>query len=62
MVDNGLSKDRVSGASYADTKPAATNDTDEGRALNRRIEIVVVPDLSELPGYDELTALAQDSQ
>jgi chemotaxis protein MotB len=28
--------------------------TPEGRASNRRIEIVVVPDLSSLPGFQEL--------
>lgn len=54
MVANGLAETRVSGSSYAATKPAAPNDTPEGRELNRRIEIVVVPDLSELPGYAEL--------
>ena len=45
---------RVSGASFAETKPAAGNDSDTGRAANRRIEIVVAPDLSSLPGFDEL--------
>ena len=32
----------------------APNDTTENKALNRRIEVVVVPDLSTLPGFDEL--------
>lgn len=54
MTDGGLAADRVSAASFGDTKPAAPNDTPEGKAQNRRIEIVVVPDLSSLPGFDEL--------
>ena len=54
MTDSGLGANRVSAASFADTKPAAGNDTPEGKAQNRRIEIVVVPDLSSLPGFDEL--------
>ncbi len=58
LVDSGLPAARVSAASYADTQPVDTNDTKEGKALNRRIEIVVVPDLSEMPGYDELQAIA----
>ena len=32
----------------------APTDTREGKAANRRIEIVVVPDLSTLPGFEEL--------
>lgn len=54
MVDAGLPADRVSAASFGESKPAASNDTPEGKAQNRRIEIVVVPDLSQLPGFEEL--------
>ena len=54
----GVPVSRLSAASYADNHPVQPNKTNEGRAANRRIEIVVVPDLSELPGYDELTQLA----
>lgn len=56
MVDAGMPAARVSAASFGEQKSAATNDTPEGRAQNRRIEIVVVPDLSTLPGFDELKA------
>jgi chemotaxis protein MotB len=41
--------DRLSAAAYADTQPVASNDTAEGRALNRRIEIALQPNLDELP-------------
>jgi hypothetical protein len=34
----------------------ASNETEEGRALNRRIEIVLLPNLDELP---DLTSLEQ---
>jgi len=54
MVDAGLPEARVSAASYGAAKPAVTSATPEGRAQNRRIEVVVVPDLSTLPGFDEL--------
>jgi chemotaxis protein MotB len=54
MTDAGMPADRISAASFGDTKPAKSNDTAEDRAANRRIEIVVVPDLSSLPGFDEL--------
>jgi chemotaxis protein MotB len=58
MIEGGMPADSVSAASFGDTKPAAPNDTPEGKAQNRRIEIVVVPDLSSLPGFDELQRTA----
>ncbi len=57
MVVGGLDAERVSAASFGEYKPSDTNRTAEGRAANRRIEIVVTPDLSELPGFEELQSL-----
>lgn len=57
LVDAGLPADRVSAASYGEYRPVAPNDSKEGKAANRRIEIVVVPDLSTLPGFEELQQL-----
>jgi chemotaxis protein MotB len=54
MVASGMPADRLSAASYGEFKPVDTNMTKEGKAKNRRIEIVVVPDLSQLPGFKEL--------
>jgi chemotaxis protein MotB len=58
MTEAGLAADRISAASYGDSRPAVANDTPENKAANRRIEIVVVPDLSSLPGFDELQRAA----
>ena len=58
MTDAGMPPERISAASFGDTKPAKGNDTPEDRAANRRIEIVLVPDLSSLPGFDELQRVA----
>lgn len=54
MKDAGLAANRISAASFAETKPVTSNDSKEGKSLNRRIDIVVLPDLSKLPGYQEL--------
>ena len=36
---------RISAAGYADQRPIAPNDTDAGRAENRRVEVVVLSQL-----------------
>jgi chemotaxis protein MotB len=54
MMEAGMPANRVSAAAFADAQPAVSNDTAEGRAANRRIEVILVPDLSTLPGFDEL--------
>jgi chemotaxis protein MotB len=41
LIDNGVLERRVSGAFYADEEPIATNSTAQGRAKNRRVDIVL---------------------
>jgi chemotaxis protein MotB len=54
LAENGVPEVRLSAAGYADTQPVASNDTPEGRAQNRRIEIVLQPNLDELPDLSSL--------
>ncbi len=54
MIAAGMNPAQLSAASYGEFKPVAPNDSEQGKAQNRRIEIVIVPDLSMLPGFDEL--------
>jgi chemotaxis protein MotB len=42
LEDYGLPSERLSGAAYGSTRPVQSNDTPEGRAYNRRVDIVVV--------------------
>jgi OOP family OmpA-OmpF porin len=42
LVSQGVKEQRMAAAGYGRTKPVATNDTDEGRALNRRVEFTIV--------------------
>ena len=39
----GIDAQKLSGAGYGEYQPAASNDTAEGKASNRRIEIVLLP-------------------
>lgn len=55
MTDAGMDPSVLSAASFGAHRPFSDNETEEGRTANRRIEIVLVPDLSQLPGFQELT-------
>jgi chemotaxis protein MotB len=57
LIDGGMTPESVSAASYGEYRPIEPNDSREQKSANRRIEIVMVPDLSQLPGFDELERL-----
>ncbi len=53
MIDEGVQAQNVSAAGFGEFYPRAENETAQGRALNRRIEIIMLPNLdilsNELP-------------
>lgn len=48
MLDAGMPPEQVSAAGFGPYQPIAPNDSDENRSLNRRTELLLVPDLEEL--------------
>lgn len=52
LIDQGgVQREVLSAVGYADTHPIASNDSEQGRSSNRRIEIVLYPkDLSQIAG------------
>jgi len=44
LVDLGIEEKRFQIAGFADTVPIASNDTPEGRAYNRRVDIIILDD------------------
>ena len=56
LVAQGMSPKVLAAAGYGEFDPVAPNDTAEHRAQNRRIEIVLQPNLSDLPPLDEAAA------
>jgi chemotaxis protein MotB len=61
LLDDGLDPTRLSAAGYADQRPVATNDTPEGRAENRRVEIVVVRKVTALAAGEPGAAAGESS-
>jgi chemotaxis protein MotB len=49
LISVGLSPKMMMAAGHGEHDPAASNKTKEGREKNRRIEIVLLPDLDEMP-------------
>ncbi|MDD3344160.1 MAG: flagellar motor protein MotB [Sulfurospirillaceae bacterium] len=41
LIKNGVSKERLSSAGYGDTRLIASNDTEEGKEKNRRVEFTM---------------------
>ena len=54
LVGQGMKPEQLSAASFGAHSPVADNGSAEGRAQNRRIEIVLVPEYAELPGAKQL--------
>lgn len=55
FIDAGLTPDRLSAAGYSEYHPRAGNDTADGRARNRRVDIII---LNEATRASEEPALA----
>ncbi len=49
MIKQGFPAKSLAASGYGENDPVAPNDKPEGREQNRRIEIILVPNLEELP-------------
>ncbi len=54
MQENGVSPTSLSAAGYSEYQPSVSNDTEENKAMNRRIEITLMPNINELPDLSAL--------
>ena len=62
LLERGVKADSLSAAGYAEFDPSTSNANERGRAKNRRIEIVVVPNIEELVKMPELSGKAEGSE
>ncbi len=54
MIEKGLAPAQLAAVGYGEFAPVVPNDTPEHKAQNRRIEIALQPNLSELPPMDDV--------
>lgn len=48
VKEKGISPQRLSAIGFGEYRPVASNETKEGRSLNRRVEIVIQPKLAKV--------------
>jgi chemotaxis protein MotB len=51
--EKGISPQRLSAIGYGEYRPVASNDNNEGRQMNRRVEIVILPQVKKVKGQAE---------
>jgi len=56
LQKEGVDPKHLSAAGYSEYDPVGDNADEEGRRTNRRIEVVLMPNIEELPNLDNLTA------
>lgn len=49
-ADQGISGERLSAIGYGEFRPVASNETKDGRKQNRRVEIVILPNVTKVKG------------
>lgn len=48
VANMNISPERTSSVGYGETRPVANNETTAGRTMNRRIDIVIIPNLEQM--------------
>jgi len=53
MIESGVKPEMLTAAGQAEFDPISENDTPENMAKNRRVEIILLPKIEELPGFTQ---------
>lgn len=56
VSDQGISPQRMSAIGYGEYRPVASNETKDGRKQNRRVEIVIMPNVTKVKGGSAVTS------
>ncbi len=54
LTESGMKSTNVGAAGFGEFDPVGDNNDEEGRAQNRRIEIILMPKLGAIPGLKEM--------
>lgn len=54
MIQAGVPPEMINAAGSAEFDPLVPNDSPENKTMNRRVEIVFMPKIDELPGFDQV--------
>lgn len=54
LAEQGVEAAHLSAAGFSEFDPIAPNDTAENKQMNRRLEIIVMPNIEELPKLDDV--------
>ncbi len=53
LVDNGVAPEMLIASGQAEFDPLSPNDSDEAKSNNRRVEVIFMPAIEELPAYND---------
>jgi len=62
VKDQGIAPERLSAIGYGEYRPVASNDTKDDRKQNRRVEIVILPNITKVKGDVADSAVAKEPQ
>ena len=54
LIEQGFPPKHIGAAGFGEFDPVGDNETEEGRAQNRRIEVILMPNLGDIPGMKEM--------
>ncbi|RMD62058.1 chemotaxis protein MotB, partial [Candidatus Parcubacteria bacterium] len=54
MIEAGVPPEMLAAAGAAEVDPLVPNDTPENRTINRRVEIIFMPKIDEMPGFEQV--------
>ncbi|MBN2496459.1 MAG: OmpA family protein [Deltaproteobacteria bacterium] len=54
MIEAGVRAEMLTAAGAAEFDPLVDNESPENRSTNRRVEIIFLPKIDELPGFDQV--------